>query len=56
MTHLWFLDVSLQHPGGYNAPKLMTNEVNVSSTQERWTLDDITALFDGVLVNVIKPV
>lgn len=26
----------------------MTNEVNVSDTQDRWTLEDITALFDGV--------
>nr|WP_035580348.1 MULTISPECIES: elongation factor P hydroxylase [unclassified Halomonas] len=26
----------------------MTNEVNVSDTQDRWTLADITALFDGV--------
>lgn len=26
----------------------MKNEANVSITQDRWTLEDITALFDGV--------
>ncbi|MBT2774790.1 elongation factor P hydroxylase [Halomonas sp. ISL-60] len=26
----------------------MTNEANVSDTQERWTLEDIMALFDGI--------
>lgn len=40
--------VSLPPRGRYNAPKFRNIEVNVSHTQDRWTLDDISALFDGI--------